>query len=160
MLSELSANSFVYCVSSRITTEIFQVASQLVFNSVFRILWVTLNFYRVASQLDSFLCFGFCGLHWTCFELPANSFLCFGFCELHWTCFKLPANSFLCVLTSADCIRVPSFLKFIPVCIGFSCLYCHAFCLGRQFILVDKIVSECVKFLDILFWYISKYIVS
>ena len=160
MLSELSANSFVYCVSSRITTEIFQVASQLVFNSVFRILWVTLNFYRVASQLDSFLCFGFCGLHWTCFELPANSFLCFGFCELHWTCFELPANSFLCVLTSADCIRVPSFLKFIPVCIGFSCLYCHAFCLGRQFILVDKIVSECVKFLDILFWYISKYIVS
>ena len=160
MLSELSANSFVYCVSSRITTEIFQVASQLVFNSVFRILWVTLNFYRVASQLDSFLCFGFCGLHWTCFELPANSFLCFGFCELHWTCFKLPANSFLCVLTSADCIRVPSFLKFIPVCIGFSCLYFHAFCLGRQFILVDKIVSECVKFLDILFWYISKYIVS
>ena len=160
MLSELSANSFVYCVSSRITTEIFQVASQLVFNSVFRILWVTLNFYRVASQLDSFLCFGFCGLHWTCFELPANSFLCFGFCELHWTCFKLPANSFLCVLTSADCIRVPSFLKFIPVCIGFSCLYFHAFCLGRQFILVDKIVSERVKFLDILFWYISKYIVS
>ena len=160
MLSELSANSFVYCVSSRITTEIFQVASQLVFNSVFRILWVTLNFYRVASQLDSFLCFGFCELHWTCFELPANSFLCFGFCELHWTCFKLPANSFLCVLTSADCIRVPSFLKFIPVCIGFSCLYFHAFCLGRQFILVDKIVSECVKFLDILFWYISKYIVS
>ena len=160
MLSELSANSFVYCVSSRITTEIFQVASQLVFNSVFRILWVTLNFYRVASQLDSFLCFGFCGLHWTCFELPANSFLCFGFCELHWTCFKLPANSFLCVLTSADCIRVPSFLKFIPVCIGFSCLYFHAFCLGRQFILVDKIVSECVKFIDILFWYISKYIVS
>ena len=79
MLSELSANSFVYCVSSRITTEIFQVASQLVFNSMFRILWVTLNFYRVASQLDSFLCFGFCGLHWTCFELPANSFLCFGF---------------------------------------------------------------------------------
>ena len=160
MLSELSANSFVYCLSSRITTEIFQVASQLVFNSVFRILWVTLNFYRVASQLDSFLCFGFCGLHWTCFELPANSFLCFGFCELHWTCFKLPANSFLCVLTSADCIRVPSFLKFIPVCIGFSCLYFHAFCLGRQFILVDKIVSERVKFLDILFWYISKYIVS
>ena len=160
MLSELSANSFVYCVSSRITTEIFQVASQLVFNSVFRILWVTLNFYRVASQLDSFLCFGICGLHWTCFELPANSFLCFGFCELHWTCFKLPANSFLCVLTSADCIRVPSFLKFIPVCIGFSCLYFHAFCLGRQFILVDKIVSERVKFLDILFWYISKYIVS
>ena len=160
MLSELSANSFVYCVSSRITTESFQVASQLVFNSVCRILWVTLNFYRVASQLDSFLCFGFCGLHWTCFELPANSFLCFGFCELHWTCFKLPANSFLCVLTSADCIRVPSFLKFIPVCIGFSCLYFHAFCLGRQFILVDKIVSECVKFLDILFWYISKYIVS
>ena len=160
MLSELSANSFVYCVSSRITIEIFQVASQLVFNSVFRILWVTLNFYRVASQLDSFLCFGFCGLHWTCFELPANSFLCFGFCELHWTCFKLPANSFLCVLTSADCIRVPSFLKFIPVCIGFSCLYFHAFCLGRQFILVDKIVSERVKFLDILFWYISKYIVS
>ena len=160
MLSELSANSFVYCVSSRITTEIFQVASQLVFNSVFRILWVTLNFYRVASQLDSFLCFGFCGLHWTCFELPANSFLCFGFCELHWTCFELPANSFLCVLTSADCIRVPSFLKFIPVCIGFSCLYFHAFCLGRQFILVDKIVSERVKFLDILFWYISKYIVS
>ena len=140
MLSELSANSFVYCVSSRITTEIFQVASQLVFNSVFRILWVTLNFYRVASQLDSFLCFGFC--------------------ELHWTCFKLPANSFLCVLTSADCIRVPSFLKFIPVCIGFSCLYFQAFCLGRQFILVDKIVSERVKFLDILFWYISKYIVS
>ena len=160
MLSELSANSFVYCVSSRITTEIFQVASQLVFNSVFRILWVTLNFYRVASQLDSFLCFGFGGLHWTCFELPANSFLCFGFCELHWTCFELPANSFLCVLTSADCIRVPSFLKFIPVCIGFSCLYFHAFCLGRQFILVDKIVSERVKFLDILFWYISKYIVS
>ena len=160
MLSELSANSFEYCVSSRITTEIFQVASQLVFNSGFRILWVTLNFYRVASQLDSFLCFGFCGLHWTCFELPANSFLCFGFCELHWTCFKLPANSFLCVLTSADCIRVPSVLKFIPVCIGFSCLYFHAFCLGRQFILVDKIVSECVKFIDILFWYISKYIVS
>ena len=156
----MPANSFVYCVSSRITTEIFQVASQLVFNSVFRILWVTLNFYRVASQLDSFLCFGFCGLHWTCFELPANSFLCFGFCELHWTCFELPANSFLCVLTSADCIRVPSFLKFIPVCIGFSCLYFHAFCLGRQFILVDKIVSERVKFLDTLFWYISKYIVS
>ena len=160
MLSELSANSFVYCVSSRITTEIFQVASQLVFNSMFRILWVTLNFYRVASQLAFFLCFGFCGLHWTCFELPANSFLCFGFCELHWTCFKLPANSFLCVLTSANCIRVPSFLKFIPVCIGSSCLYFHAFCLGRQFILVDKIVSERVKFLDILFWYISKYIVS
>ena len=160
MLSELSANSFVYCVSSRITTEIFQVASQLVFNSVFRILWVTLNFYRVASQLDSFLCFGFCGLHWTCFELPANSFLRFGFCELLWTCFELPANSFLRVWTSADCIRVPSFLKFIPVCIGFSCLYFHAFYLRRQFILVDKIVSECVKFLDILFWYISKYIVS
>ena len=180
MLSELSANSFVYCVSSRIRPEVFQVASQLVFNSVFRFLWVTLNFYRVASQLDSFLCFGFCGLHWTCFELPANSFLCFGFCELHWTCFELPANSFLCfgffelhwtcfelpansllrVLTSADCIRVPSFLKFIPVCIGFSCLYFHAFYLGRQFILVDKIVSECVKFLDILFWYISTYIVS
>ena len=160
MLSELSANSFVYCVSSRITTEIFQVASQLVFNSVFRILWVTLNFYRVASQLDSFLCFGFCGLHWTCFELPANSFLCFGFCELHWTCFELPANSFLCVLTSADCIRVPSFLKFIPLCIEFSCLYFYAFYLGRRFILVDKIVFECVKFLDIFFWYVSTYIVS
>ena len=117
---------------------------------------------RVSSRQSTqlILCFGFCELHWTCFELPANSFLCFGFCELHWTCFELPANSFLCVLTSADCIRVPSFLKFIPVCIGFSCLYFHAFCLGRQFILVDKIVSERVKFLDILFWYISKYIVS
>ena len=139
MLSELSANSFVYCVSSRITTEIFQVASQLVFNSVFRILWVTLNFYRVASQLDSFLCFGFCGLHWTCFELPANSFLCFGFCELHWTCFALPANSFLCVLTSVDCIPVPSIHKFIPVCTGFSCLYFYAFYLGRQFILWTRL---------------------
>ena len=160
MLSELPANSFVYCVSSRITPDVFRVASQLISNSVFRILWVTLNFYRVASQLDSFLCFGFCELHWTCFELPANSFLCFGFCELHWTCFKLPANSFLCVLTSADCIRVPSFHKIVPVCIGFSCLYFYAFYLGRQFILVDKIVSECVKFLDILFWYISTYFVS
>ena len=180
MLSELPANSFVYCVSSRITPEVFQVASQLVFDSVFRILWVTLNFYRVASQLGSFLCFAFCELywtrfelpansflffrfcelHWTCLELPANSFLCFGFCELHWTCLELPANSFFSVLTSADCIRVPSFLKFIPVCIGFSCLYFYAFCLGRQFILVDKIVSERVKFLDTLFWYISKYIVS
>ena len=140
MLSELPANSFVYCVSSRITPEVFQVASQLVFDSVFRILWVTLNFYRVASQL--------------------GSFLCFGFCELHWTCLELPANSFFSVLTSADCIRVPSFLKFIPVCIGFSCLYFYAFYRGRRFILVDKIVFDCVKFLDILFWYISKYIVS
>ena len=140
MLSELPANSFVYCVSSRITPEVFQVARQLVSNSVFRILWVMLNFYRVASQLDSFLRFGLC--------------------ELHWTCFELPANSFLCVLTSADCIRVPSFLKFIPVCIGFSCLYFYAFYLGRRFILVDKIVFECVKFLDILFWYNSTYIVS
>ena len=86
--------------------------------------------------------------------------LCFGFCELHWTCFELPANSFLCVLTSADCIRVPSFHKIVPVCIGFSCLYFYAFYLGRQFILVDKIVSKCVKFLDISFWYISTYIVS
>ena len=108
---------------------------------------------------NSFLCFGFCELHWTCFELPANSFLCFGFCELHWTCFALPANSFLCVLTSMDCIPVPSIHKFIPVCTGFSCLYFYAFYLGRQFILVDKIVFECVKFLDILFWYISAYIV-
>ena len=130
MLSELPANSFVHCVSSR----------QLISNSVFRILWVMLNFFRVASQLDSFLCFGFC--------------------ELHWTCFKLPANSFLRVLTSADCIRVPSFLKFIPLCIEFSCLYFYAFYLGRRFILVDKIVFECVKFLDIFFWYVSTYIVS
>ena len=124
MLSELPANSFVHCVSSR----------QLISNSVFRILWVMLNFFRVASQLDSFLCFGFCELHWTCFKWPANSFLCFGFCELHWTCFALPANSFLCVLTSVDCIPVPSIHKFIPVCTGFSCLYFYAFYLGRQFI--------------------------
>ena len=75
MLSELPANSFVYCVSSRITLEVVQVASQLFSNSVLRILWVTLNFFRVASQLDSFLCFGFCELHWTCFELPARLFL-------------------------------------------------------------------------------------
>ena len=60
--------------------------------------------------------------------------LCFGFCELHWTCFELPANSFLCVLTSVDCIPVPSIHKFIPVCTGFSCLYFYAFYLGRQFI--------------------------
>ena len=124
MLSELPANSFVHCVSSR----------QLISNSVFRILWVMLNFFRVASQLDSFLCFGFCELHWTCFKWPANSFLCFGFCELHWTCFALPANSFLCVLTSVDCIPVPSIHKFIPVCTEFSCLYFYAFYLGRQFI--------------------------
>ena len=107
---------------------------------------------RVSSRQSTqlILCFGFCELHWTCFELPANSFLCFGFCELHWTCFELSANSFLCVLTSVDCI---------PMCIGFSCLYFYAFCLGRQFILVGKIVFECVKFLDILFWYISTYVV-
>ena len=129
MLSELPANSFVHCVSSR----------QLISNSVFRILWVMLNFFRVASQLDSFLCFGFCELHWTCFKWPANSFLCFGFCELHWTCFALPANSFLCVLTSVDCIPVPSIHKFIPVCTGFSCLYFYAFYLGRQFILWTRL---------------------
>ena len=51
MLSELPANSFVYCVSSRITPKVFQVSSQLISNSVFRILWVTLNFYRVASPV-------------------------------------------------------------------------------------------------------------
>ena len=129
MLSELPANSFVHCVSSR----------QLISNSVFRILWVMLNFFRVASQLDSFLCFGFCELHWTCFKWPANSFLCFGFCELHWTCFALPANSFLCVLTSVDCIPVPSIHKFIPVCTRFSCLYFYAFYLGRQFILWTRL---------------------
>ena len=116
---------------------------------------------RVSSRQSTqlILCFRFCELRCTCFELPVNSFLCFGFCELHWTCFELSANSFLCVLTSADCIRVPSFHKFIPVCTGFSCLYFYAFYLGRQYILVGKIVFECVKFLDILFWYISTYVV-
>ena len=45
-----------------------------------------------------------------------------------------------CVLTPVDCIRVPSFRKFISVWIGFSCMYFYAFHLGSQFIFVDKIV--------------------
>ena len=57
MFFELQTNSFLYCVSSCITLKVFQVTSQLISNSVFRILWVTLNFFRVASQVDAFLCF-------------------------------------------------------------------------------------------------------